>query len=203
MYWLSRLSRSKREDQNTSNYLGTKKSDLSILPKQFVVVDIETTGLDSEKHEIIEIGAIKVNRDSDVHTTYTALVKPEKRMPQHITVITGITQEMLVQNGENLTDVMHEFLSFVGDLRLVFFNAPFDYAFLSKAAHRNATKIDNPVSCALSMARRAWPGLQSYKLSELAKMGGLDTRGNHRALKDCELTMIVYAAAAEQLHCVN
>ena len=59
-----------------------KKADLSMLPKQFVVFDLETTGLDPLKHEIIEIGAVKVNRDSDNHTTFQALIKPVKKVPK-------------------------------------------------------------------------------------------------------------------------
>jgi DNA polymerase III epsilon subunit family exonuclease len=157
--------------------------------------------LDSEKHEIIEIGAVRVNRDSTMHTTFTALVKPEKKLSNKITEITGITHEMLEREGEKLNDVISEFLHFVGNSRLVFFNAPFDHAFLSKATKSMGVQINNPISCALDMSRRAWPGLKSYKLSHLAK--SLDTTGNHRALKDCELTISVYAAAANKLRRVD
>jgi DNA polymerase-3 subunit epsilon len=96
---------------------------------------------------------------------------------------------------------MPEFLSFVGNSRLVFFNAAFDNAFLSRAMRSMGIIINNPVSCALEMSRRAWPGLKSYKLSDLAR--SLDTAGNHRALKDCELTVSVYAAAANELRSVD
>lgn len=176
-----------------------QKVDLSVLPEQFVVADIETTGLEPEKHEIIEISAVKVNRDSNIHTTFSSLIKPEKKVPKKITELTGITSEMLEREGEKLDSVMTEFVNFVGDLRLVFFNAPFDHTFLRNAANRIGMKIENPVSCALDMARRAWPGLKSYKLGDLARTGGLNTEGKHRALKDCELTITVYTAAANKL----
>ena len=58
--------------------------------------------------------------------------------------------------------------------------------------------MDNPRSCALDMARRAWPGLRSYQLVALAHSHGLDTRGHHRALTDCALTLPIYCAAAAQ-----
>jgi DNA polymerase III epsilon subunit family exonuclease len=176
-----------------------QKVDLSVLPEQFVVADIETTGLEPKKDEIIEISAVKVNRDSNIHTTFSSLIKPEKKVPKKITELTGITSEMLEREGEKLDSVMTEFVNFVGDLRLVFFNAPFDHTFLRNAAHRIGMKIENPVSCALDMARRAWPGLKSYKLEDLARTGGLNTEGKHRALKDCELTITVYTAAANKL----
>jgi DNA polymerase III subunit epsilon len=177
----------------------TKSIDMSILPPQFVVVDLETTGLDPEKHEIIEIGAVKVNRDSNTHATLQALIKIDKKVPKKITEITGITTEMLERDGEPLEVAFPQFLEFVGDLRLVFFNAPFDVAFLSRAAARFDKKIENPVSCALDMARRAWPGQKSYKLESLARTAGFSTTGTHRALKDCELTITVYGAAAVKL----
>lgn len=195
--------RSKRDSPSKGNSQTLPKSenvDLRILPEQFVVVDIETTGLNPEKHEIIEIGVVKVNRYSNLHTTFTALIKPDKKkIPKKITEITGITSEMLDRDGENLNDVMDEFLSFAGGLRLVYFNAPFDRAFLSKAVNGIGAKIENPVSYALAMARRAWPGLKSYKLADLAEIGGFSTKGNHRALKDCELTISIYAAVAHKL----
>ena len=53
------------------------------------------------------------------------------------------------------------------------------------------------------MARRAWPDLESYKLVDVAERVGLSAKGNHRALKDAELTMTVYAAAAETLESLS
>jgi len=181
----------------------TSSSDISILPEQFIIVDIETTGLDPEKHEIIEIGAIKVNRDSNNHKTWTILIKPQKKVTKKITDITGITPEMLELEGHTLKEGIEGFLDFAGGLRLVAFNAPFDIAFLTKAAGQFGKPINNPVSCALDMARRAWPGLKSYKLKELAKQGNFDTTGMNRALADCRISMSVYAAAATKIRAIS
>ena len=186
------LSRSKGE-----------KVDLSILPEQFVVLDLETTGLDPLKHEIIEIGAVKVNRDSNNHTTFQALIKPRRKVPKKITQITGITQEMVDADGGDIGSTLKELIDFIGDLRLVTFNADFDMGFLQEASKKHDITIRNPVSCALKMARRAWPGLKSYKLADLANTGGLSNKGHHRALKDCELTITVYTAAASKLGSVE
>jgi len=173
------------------------KRDLSLLPKQFIVADIETTGLDPYKHEIIEIAAIRVNRDSKTHDTITVLVKPQGQLPKKITDLTGITVEMLERDGESLEKAISDFLAFIGDHRLVFYNAPFDLPFLIKAAGRYQKRIKNPVSDALDMARRAWPDLKSYKLTDVAR--SLNIKGAHRALKDCELTVTVYCAATLEL----
>ena len=174
-----------------------------MLPEQFIVLDLETTGLDAIKHEIIEIGAVKVNRGSNNHTTFQALIKPSKKVPKKITNITGITQEMVDTEGEEIGSVLKEFVNFIGDLRLVTFNAEFDMGFLKEAGKSQGIVINNPVSCALKMARRAWPNRKSYKLADLANAGGLSANGNHRALKDCELTITVYTAAASILGSVK
>lgn len=177
--------------------------DISILPEQFIVIDLETTGLRAEQHEIIEIGAVRVNRDRSRHDTFQVFVKPTKRVPKKITDITGITQDMLDKEGVSLNQAMNELQTFIGDHRLVFFNAEFDTAFLEKAAASCGLTLKNPVSCALLMARRAWPRRKSYRLTELAKDGGISTTGAHRALDDCRMTIIVYGAAASQLRRVD
>lgn len=168
----------------------------SVLPASFIVFDLETTGLNPERHEIIEIAAIRVSRDSTTHDTWQALVKPSRKISKKITEITGISQEML-DGGDSLEDALTGFLAFAGDLRLVCYNAEFDMAFLKQAAIRCGKSVNNPVSCALNMARRAWPGRKSYRLTDV--MSGFSTHGAHRALKDAELTVTVYGAAAVEL----
>lgn len=182
-----------------ANRGGKRKVDLSHLPERFVVLDLETTGLDPLKDEIIEFGAIRVNRDSITHESFQALVKPSAKLPAKITRITGITQAMLDADGEPLDKVLREFLDFIGDLPLVAFNAEFDMAFLKRAAQPRGLTIRNPVSCALDMARRAWPGRRSYRLADLAKDGGLETDDAHRAIADCKRALIVYTASADKL----
>lgn len=181
------------------NFFNKAKSRRAYLrmPEQFVVFDLETTGLKPETHEIIEIGAIRVYRDRTTHDTYQAFIKPKRKVPKKITEITGITQEMVDSEGKSAFHVLPEFLEFIGSDRLVAFNADFDLAFLNAALNTflPGRKITNPVSCALKMARKAWPGLKSYKLSELSKIGRLSDQNTHRALGDCQRTMIVYGSA--------
>ena len=155
--------------------------DLSSLPQLFIVFDLETTGLDPTRHEIVEIGAILVNRDSDVHETFQSLVKPLNRIPEKITQMTGISQNMVDHEGEPLGTVLRDFAAFIEAFPLVSFNAEFDMAFLRKAAKQHDVVIRNRVSCALEMARRAWPGRESYRLCDLAKDGNLSDEDTHRA----------------------
>lgn len=187
-------------------YKATKNNqshDMSFLPEQFIVFDLETTGLSPYENEIIEIGAIKVNRNSNHHDAFQALVKPKKKIPQRATAVNGITQAMVDKEGRILAEVLPEFIAFIGDHRLIAFNADFDMGFINAAAADHGHIINNKYSCALKMARKAWPGLKSYKLENLAKAGGLSATGNHRALKDCELATTVYIAAAAKLKSIS
>ena len=184
-------------------YVAIKRSRLrasiSHLPETFIVFDLETTGLDCERHEIIEIGAIRVSRDSTTHVTFQTLVRPTKRIPALITNKTGITQTMVDSDGVPLDQAVREFIGFIGDSRLVAFNADFDMGFIRCAAAKQNLAISNQVSCALKMARRAFPGRRSYRLDDLSADGNLGTDGAHRALKDSERALIVYASAAARL----
>ena len=182
---------------------GVQQIPTDHLPETFIVLDVETTGLDATRHEIIEIAAIRYRKGITTHETLQALVKPSKKVPKKITEITGITQEMLETNGEPLADVMREFMAFVGERRLVTFNAEFDMAFLHAATTRHGLpSLNNPVSCALQMARRAWPKRQTFKLSELASDGEFARGTAHRALEDARCALIVYAAAVAELKTV-
>jgi len=173
-----------------------------VIPEHHIIFDLETTGLNPDKNEIIEIGAIRIHRDSNHHDTFQVLVHPRKKIPAKITQLTGITQTMVDEEGVALNEAISEFLEFIGDLRLVSYNADFDMAFLKNAIRitkGEEFELINKVSCALRMARRAWPGLRSYKLSDLATMGNLSAEGTHRALGDCNRTAYIYGAAAMEL----
>lgn len=170
------------------------------LPDSFVVFDLETTGLNSAQHEIIEVAAIRFEKGRTAQDTFQALVKPRKAIPQRITELTGITQEMVNRDGDQIRDALEGFQSFIGNLRLVSFNAEFDMAFLKVAAKESGLcAFRNPTSCALKLARKAWPGRRSYRLDDLASDGQFDSGNAHRALEDARRALIVFAAASSVL----
>lgn len=103
---------------------------------------------------------------------------------------------MLKADGTPLDQAIDELLEFCGDLPIVAFNASFDIAFLN-AALGELNQIANPIVCALSMARRAYPGQPSYKLANLAI--GVDAGQSHRAIADCHRALIVYINSAQKL----
>jgi DNA polymerase III subunit epsilon len=183
---------------------GLQRVPTDLLPDTFIVFDLETTGLDASRHEIIEVAAIRFKKGTTTHETFQGLVKPKKSIPQKITDLTGITQEMVDRDGEPLPEVLAGFTTFVKDLRLVSFNAEFDMAFIQAAATESGLpKFKNPVSCALKMARRAWPKRKSYRLDDLASDGQFRKGSAHRALEDSRRALIVYAAAVAELKSVT
>lgn len=174
--------------------------ELDLLPEQFVVFDLETTGPDATKHEIIEIGAMRVYRESTTPQTFQVLVKPQVPIPKEIVALTGITQEILDRDGHLLAEALMDFAEFVGDAGLVSFNASLNTEFLGAATTRcNTPPLKNRFSCALKMARRAWPNRKSYRLADIAKDENFATDGTHRALEDCKRILAVYEAAAFKL----
>jgi hypothetical protein len=99
-------------------------------------------------------------------------------------------------DGRRLNDVLTDFIGFIEDLPLVTFNAPFDMGFLQNAAKRHGFAINNPYTCALQMARRAWPELPSHRLADIARIRNLPDDDTHRALGDCERALLIFTAAA-------
>jgi DNA polymerase III alpha subunit (gram-positive type) len=131
------------------------------------------------------------------------LVKPKRKVPAKITEITGITQAMIDAEGVPSDVALDGLVAFIEDARLVMYNAPFDQAFLAALAARHGKSLQNPVSDALDMARRAFPGLPSYKLGNVAMSIGVTPNGKHRAAADCGMTKAVYETAVATLGTVD
>ena len=165
-------------------FSNSKERSLENLPDSFVVFDLETTVLDSSKHAIIEIGAIRFQKGRQLQDSFSALVKTKKRLSAKITEITGKDKALLDEKGLDPTDVFPNFVAFIGDLPIISYNFDFDGPFLVAAFNEfaGAQKLTNPSACALKMARRAWPGLKSYRLGDLSRLGALDISDEHRAL---------------------
>lgn len=194
--WLS----VKKSLSKVGNNVQVGAADLSMLPERFIVFDLETTGLKPDKHEIIEIGAIKVDRDGEEHLTFSTLVMPEGRISSKITQITGIDRAMIKADGVSREEALTLFREFVEDLPMIAFNCDFDSGFLRSSCERAGLEpFPNQMICALKLARKAWPGRRSYRLTAICQDAGVTVVSEHRALPDCERAMRVYAAAASQL----
>ena len=166
------------------DYQKTTKSD-------YCVIDIETTGLDRIKDQIIEISALRVRNDKIVDT-FSQLVKPTISIPAAATAINGITNKM-VDGARSIKDVLIDFIVFVGEDTVVGHNvADFDMQFLNNACLNELGKaFMNHYIDTLSLARSTFNNVSNYKLPTLCKELGLIQSG-HRAEADCISTKALY-----------
>ncbi len=156
-------------------------------PDTFVSVDVETTGLDAQLHEIIEVGAVKVVNGT-VAAEYSQLVKPLKPLPDFITHLTGISAADL-KHAPPIRDAMPPFLDFVSGFKIVGQNIGFDIGFLRAAAGMG--NFSNPIDT-VEFARVLLPMLPSYNLDSLIEFFALEPEKRHRALEDARVTAQVY-----------
>lgn len=158
----------------------------------YVVIDIESTGLQFQFDEIIEIGIARV-RNNIVVETYSQLIKPIQAINGFITSFTGITNDM-VKNMPSILDVKDSVLEFIGDDIILGHNTAFDLAFLN---FRFNTKISNQYMDTLQFARKVFPNLKNHKLTTLVKNFNL-SKNEHRALADCISTKQLYDLIKKQ-----
>ena len=177
-----------------------KNEQKSVTHTTYVVIDVETTGLDPDVAEITEVGALKVV-GGVVVDSFQSLVKIEGTIPPEIEELTGITSKMLAQEGKELFEVLKALSAFVAHMPLVAHNAAFDLSFLNTGFTKcGMAPFNSKVIDTLELARRNLKGLDSYKLKSLAAY--FDVVQNnlehgkglqlHRSLGDCYLTHMIY-----------
>lgn len=177
-----------KSNQYNKNAIG---KNLTKFIDDYVLVDIETTGFSPINDEIIEIGAIKVENNKIVKQ-YDELIKIDKILPQKITELTGITDNML-KNGKLPNIVLEEFIEFVGNNIIVGHNVNFDLGFLCNKCKKYLNyNLNNDYIDTLYLARKLVPNAINHKLGTLAKMFNISYEGAHRGLKDVEITYGVY-----------
>mgnify|MGYP000347592032 CR=1 FL=1 len=191
------LARNKQRDTALENLQSVWDSTY----REFVVADLETTGLDINNSEILEIAAVRSDSNGVIISQYSALVRITKPVPALITELTGISQSEIDREGRPLHDVLRSFLVFLGDSPVFFHNAPFDVKFLRSAAAQSGLKLSNVVRDTLPIARAAWPGMKSHKLETLVKIIDGAPAPTHRALADAKATLAVLMAAREIAGC--
>lgn len=158
----------------------------------YVVFDLETTGVDVIKDDIIEISAVKV-LGGKVADTFSTLVNPGRPIPYYATQVNGITDEM-VEDAPDIREALADFLAFAGDAVLVGHNIQsFDLNFVSNAAEGLFGKtVENDYIDTLYMARSCLPELSHHKLVDVASYFHISAEGAHRALCDCIMNQKCY-----------
>lgn len=162
-----------------------------MFPADYVVFDIETTGLDPRNDEIIEIGAIRVRNDQVV-AEFEKLIKPSKPISSFITKLTGITNEDLI-DAQDIEEVLPDFLNFVGEDIVMGHNVNFDLSFIKdKSLKHLGVVFENRYADTLYISRSFYKGFKHHRLCDLAIRFNIDQDVAHRALADVYTTYKAY-----------
>ena len=151
-----------------------------------VVLDFESTGLNTATARIIEIGAVKLDRGTMVDRM-EELVDPGEPLPAKITEVTNITDAML-SGRPTAAELLPKLMDFIGDLPIAAHNSAFDGALLRAELRRLGRDYDNPVLDTLTYARKLFPDMKSFKLKALCKHLGVSLKNAHRAVHDAAAT---------------
>ncbi|MBR1442277.1 MAG: PHP domain-containing protein, partial [Firmicutes bacterium] len=157
---------------------------------EYVVFDIETTGLDKENNKIIEIGAVKV-KNGEIADNFSEFVNPEEHISEKITDLTGITDEM-VKDAPNESVILPKFFDFFEGCILVAHNADFDTGFIKKWAERNGRKFESTYVDTLGIARALFTELKKFTLDRVAKRLDVSLDNHHRAVCDAQATAEIF-----------
>lgn len=175
-----------------------KGRSLIVFPDDYTVIDTETTGFDLVYNSIIEVAAVKV-RGGKVQETFSSLIKPPKcyylsengedsenyyYVDEHITKLTGITNEML-EGAPEAAEVLPKFVEFIGNDILVAHNANFDINFLYETMSKVIGQpLINDFVDTMRISRKLFPTSEHHRSCDLAKNCGVPYENAHRALND-------------------
>jgi DNA polymerase-3 subunit epsilon len=172
----------------TTVSLAGGRADPLLEEAEFVVFDLETTGLSAERNRICEVGAVRVRALEPVDS-FQSLVNPGVALPEPIARLTGLREQEL-RLAPSVASVLKRFLTFAGKDLLVAHNARFDQRFLERQLLlQHGRRLSEPPLCTAALARRLLEGrLRRVGLASLAHFFGVSTRPCHRALPDAEAT---------------
>ena len=184
------VSKSKRSDDK-------KDSEIDIRSyRDYVVLDLETTGLKADSNGIIEIGALKIE-EGIIKEELHLLVKTDYEIPDVIVKFTGITKDML-QEGVDEKAALEALKLFVGSLPIVAHNLAFDMGFIAETCKRQEIEwVNDSGTDTIKLARKKFPGLKSYKLESLLEHFNISHGRLHRALTDCRAIHALYTKLNE------
>ena len=168
--------------------------------EDYVVFDLETTGVSPYNDEVIEISAVKA-RKGKVVEEFSELVNPKRTIPFAASRVNNITDDM-VSDAPFFDEVLRHFLEFVGENVLVGHNIQsFDMKFIYRDCERYFHQlITNDYVDTLILAKRCFPEWRHRRLGDLADYYGISTQGAHRALADCRLNQRVFELLGKEMN---
>ena len=164
---------------------------------EYVAFDLETTGLSSQKDEIIEIGAVRMQGGKELERFQT-FVNPRRRLEQKIVELTGITDAMLA-DAPSIETVLPEFLEFVGDRVLVAHNADFDTGFIREACRKQGLPYGFTSVDTLILSQNLLPHLNKFKLDVVSNALSLPDFNHHRAGDDAVTCGLIFHKLTDKL----
>ena len=183
-------------DNTKTVYNGKKQS----IDTTYCVLDLETTGFSATTEKITEVGIMKV-KNGEVIDEFSCFVNPEKHIPERVTQVTNITDEM-VKDAETIKEVFPKILEFLGNDKetvIVAHNANFDVGFLKQNAKSLGYEFNYTYLDTLSLAKDLFPEYKKYKLGKIAERLGIKVEVAHRALDDVDTTVKVFNVMIDML----
>lgn len=174
-----------------------KGRNIIAFPRDYVVVDTETTGLNPATDRITELSAVRYHDGKPV-TQFTTLVNPGVRIPKDIEGLTHITNEM-VKDAPKMGDVIGHFRNFVGDSTVVGYNVNFDINFIYDAMQRHLGQpFQNDFVDVRRIAKKQID-IPSYKQTDVAEHFGIKAEGAHRAINDVYICGACYESLKQDI----
>lgn len=167
--------------------------DKSDIYNEFVVIDVETTGLSQSTDKIVEIAALKYKNKEQVDTFHT-LINPKIKIPKRITKIHGITNEM-VKFEPCINEVIDKLESFIGNLPIIGHNVMFDIGFIQNALkdfYKDNLNMPNQFIDTVKLSRKMYPKLENHKLGTIINHLDIAVDKRHRAFDDAKATAQIY-----------
>jgi DNA polymerase III epsilon subunit family exonuclease len=186
-------------DGDNVSLVETDHDSIELARAGFVVFDLETTGAKTPPCRVTEIGAYRVKNGAIVEE-FHSLVNPEMPIPFFISLLTGITDEM-VRSAPKFNELADAFLRFIGDSVLVAHNAGFDMRFLNHEVGRlyEDYRLGNPSLCTVQLSRKLLPDIENHKLKTLAEHFSVALVNHHRANEDAYATARIFINLLDQL----
>ncbi len=157
---------------------------------KFAIVDIETTGGSSKFHKIVEIGIVLLE-NGEIVSRYQTLINPEINIPFNVTLIHGITNEM-VANAPTFAEVSEEISNMTIDAIFVAHSVQFDFGFVKKEFDEIGLNYERRRLCTVRLSKRMLPDLKSHSLAGLCQHFSILNKSTHRALEDAEATAKIF-----------